>query len=133
MSQRNVDAVRAIYERWGRGDFTASLEVMDPDVVFVMPPELPDPGTYRGFEQLAQYMHGFLEPWTHIAIEAEEITDAGEGVVAAVRQHGTGSGSGIETEIRYFQTWVFRGPKVVRLENSRERSKAFEAAGLAAD
>ena len=127
MSQRNVDAVRAVYERWGRGDFEASLDVFDSDVVFLLPPQFPDPGEYRGFEQIAEYMRGFLEPWSHIAIEAEEIIDAGsDRVVAAIRQHGTGTGSGIETEFRYFQTWVFRGPKVIRLENSRERPSVID-------
>lgn len=131
MSQRNVEAVRSVYERWGEGDFTASLEVMDPDVVFVLPPEFPDPGTYRGLREIADYMGHFLEPWTHIAIEAEELIDGGDCVVAAIRQHGTGSETGIATEMRYFQVWVFDGSKVVRLENSRDRSKALRAAGLA--
>jgi ketosteroid isomerase-like protein len=130
MAQSNLEAVRAVYERWGTGDFRASLEVMDPDVVFVMPPDLPDPGTYRGLEELAGYMKQFLEPWTHIAIEAEELFDGGDTVVAAIRQHGTGSATGIETEMRYFQVWSFSGEKVVRLENTRDRARAFDAAGL---
>ena len=130
MSESNVEAVRGVYERWSAGDFSASLEVMDPDVVLVLPAEFPDPGTYRGLEQIAGYMRHFLEPWTHIAIEAEELIDGGDTVVAAIRQHGTGRETGIVTEMRYFQTWVFQGSKVVRLEASRDRAKALGAAGL---
>jgi ketosteroid isomerase-like protein len=51
-------------------------------------------------------------------------------VVAAVRQRGVGSGSGAATEFRYFHVWSFRGAKVIRLENFRERAEALEAAGL---
>jgi ketosteroid isomerase-like protein len=35
MSQENVEVVRRVYDRWGEGDFRASLEVLDPHVVLV--------------------------------------------------------------------------------------------------
>ena len=109
MSQENVEIVRAVYERWGEGDFRAVLDVVDPLVLFVLRPPLPESGTYLGVERLVDYTRGFLEPWSHITIEAEDITDAEGTVVARVRQHGVGSGSGAETELRYFQVWSFRG------------------------
>ena len=100
MSEKNLKAIRAVYERFSEGDFQASLDVVDPLVLLVMPPEFPDAGTYLGLDRLADYTRGFLEPWTRIAIEAEEITAAGDSVVAAVRQHGVGSESGADTEFR---------------------------------
>jgi hypothetical protein len=48
----------------------------------------------------------------------------------AVRQRGTGDSSGAATEMRYFTLWSFRGRKVIRFENVRERADALEAAGL---
>ena len=48
----------------------------------------------------------------------------------AVLQRGVGDGSGLATEFRYFQVWSFRGRKVIRLENFRERAEALEAVGL---
>jgi ketosteroid isomerase-like protein len=130
MSQENVEVVRNVYEGWRQGDFRAGVDVLDPLVLFVLPPEFPDAGTYLGVERLAEYMQGFLEPWSHLTIEAEEIADAGDTVVAAIVQRGVGDGSGAATEFRYFQVWAFRGRKVIRLENFREREAAFEAAGL---
>jgi uncharacterized protein len=130
MSEENVDAIRAVYEGFGNGDFRASLDVFDPLVLFVQNPGFPESGTYLGLERLAEYTRGFLEPWTHITIEAEEITDAGDTIVATVCQRGVGSESGARTEFRYFQVWSFRGGKVIRFENFRERSEALEAAGL---
>jgi ketosteroid isomerase-like protein len=41
-----------------------------------------------------------------------------------------GSESGAPTDLRYYQVWSFRGGKVIRLENFRERAEALEAAGL---
>lgn len=130
MSEENVEVVRAVYERFGKGDFRASLDVVDPLVLLVMPAGFPESGTYLGIARLVEYTRGFLEPWTHITIEAEEITDAGDTVVATVRQRGVGAKSGADTEFRYFQVWSLRGGKVIRLENFRERAEALGAAGV---
>ena len=35
MSEENVEVLRAVYERWGEGDFRSSTDVFDPLVVFV--------------------------------------------------------------------------------------------------
>jgi ketosteroid isomerase-like protein len=130
MTSANVEAVRGVYERWSRGDFAASLELLDPEAVFVVRSPLPEAGRYKGLESLRHYTREFLEPWTRITIEAEEYTPAGENVLVAVRQCGEGSGSGVVTELRYFHVWSFRGGRAVGLETIQERAEALEAAGL---
>lgn len=130
MPQDRIATVRSIYERWANGDFRSTFDLLDRNVVFVMPPELPDAGTYLGNEAVAEYTRGFLEPWTHITMEAEELLPAGDSVVASIVQRATGDASGAATELRYFQLWTFRGDKVIRLENIRERDKALRAAGI---
>jgi ketosteroid isomerase-like protein len=130
MSQDRVVTVRSIYEHWAEGDFRATFDLFDQNVVFVMPPELPDAGTYLGNEAVAEYTRGFLEPWEHITMEAEELLSAGDSVLASIVQRATGEASGAATEIRYLQLWTFRGDKVIRLENFRERDQALQAAGL---
>ena len=130
MPDEHVDALREVYARWSRGDFSASLDVADPLILFVLGPEFPDAGSYLGIEGLREYTRGFLEPWSRITIEAEEVTPAGDSVVVAVLQRGVGDESGIATELRYFQVWSFRGTRAIRLENFRERAEALEAVGL---
>ena len=97
-----MEAVRAVYDRWREGDFWSSADVLDPLVLFVSPPGFLAAGTYLGLERLAEYTRGFLEPWTRVTIEAEEISDAGDSVVVAALQRGLGSRSGAPTELRYF-------------------------------
>ena len=130
MSQQNLEAIRGVYERWGEGDFRASVDLFDPLALLVMRPEFPDAGTYLGVDRIEEYTRGFLEPWTRITIDAEEIAGEGDSVVVAVLQRGVGGGSGAATELRYFHVWSFRGGKVIRLESVRERAQALEAAGL---
>jgi ketosteroid isomerase-like protein len=130
MPGRRTEILRDVYERWGRGDFRSGTNAFDDQVVFVQRPGFPESGVYVGREQLAEYTRGFLEPWSKIVIEAEEITEAGDSAVVAVRQSGTGGGSGAATDFRYYQVWTFRGDRVIRFENFRERSEALEAVGL---
>ena len=130
MSEDNVEAVREIYERWREGDFRAGAELFDREVAFLLRPEFPDAGTYVGTAAVAEYTRGFLAPWRQITIDAEEIVAAGDMVLAKVRQRGVGAASGVSTEFRYFQLWSFRGRRVIRLENVRERAEALEAAGV---
>jgi ketosteroid isomerase-like protein len=131
MSQEHVEIIRGVYERWSQGDFRTGVDVLDPLVVFVLSSDFPDAGTYLGVERLAEYTRGLLEPWSRFTIAAEEIADVGDSVVVAVLQRGVGGGSGVDSEFRYFQVWSFRGAKVIRLENFRERAEALEAVGRA--
>jgi ketosteroid isomerase-like protein len=130
VSRENVEIVRAVFERRSEGDFKSHVDLLDEHVVFVLRPEFPDAGAYLGLDALADYTRGFLEPWAHLTMEAEELIDAGETVVVSLVQRAAGDASGAETELRYFQLWTFRGGKVIRLENIRGRDEAFEAAGL---
>ncbi len=130
MTKENVEAVRSVYARWAVGDFQSSLEVFDPLMLFVMTPGFPETGAYLGVERVREYTRGFLDAWSRVAIEAEELQEADNSIVASVRQHGVGGGSGAETDLRYFQVWTFRGSKAIRLENFRERDQAMEAVGL---
>jgi hypothetical protein len=132
MAGNHVEAVRGVYEGWRKGDFSASDNLLDPLILFVMGEGLPDTGSYLGTGALAEYMRGFLEPWARLTIEAEEMLEAGDSVFAAVLQSGTGHGSGAATELRYFHVWTFRGGRVIRLETFRERTDALVAAGLPA-
>ena len=130
MSEKNVETIRTVYERWREGDFRAGIDLFDPLIVFVMRPEFPDAGTYLGVERVGEYMRGFLEPWIRLTIEADEIAGAGDTVVVAVCQRGVGGVSGAATELRYFHVWSFRGSSVIRFEAIRERAEALEVAGL---
>jgi ketosteroid isomerase-like protein len=137
MSHANVEAIRAVYERFSEGDFRASADLLDPHVVLVLGPEFApwlvaslDHDVLYGTEAVATYTRGLLEDMADFTMEAKEISAAGESVLVGVRQRGLGRASGVPTEIGYFTLWTFRGRKVIRIESFRERAEALEAAGL---
>jgi ketosteroid isomerase-like protein len=126
-----VTIVRQIYERWGRGDFRAGVELYDPHVMFVLRPEFPDAGVYCGLDEIEKYMRKeFLTGFDTVVIIGEEFLDAGDSVVVRVNQQATGLGSGAQVAMSYYQLWTFRGKNVIRIESVRERAEALEAVGL---
>ena len=129
MGEIETERVRLILGGWAEGDYGAGAEFFHPDVVFVIGRDFPESGTYSGLAEVVEYTRGFIEPWDRITIAAEELSDLGDAVLAAVLQRGRGSGSGAETEFRYFQVWWFEDGKVRRWENFRTREQALAAAG----
>ena len=123
MSEENVDFLRRLYERWGSGDFRTDSWYVD-GFELVMGPDFPDHGVHSGREGVRSYMRGFLDPWERLTIEAEELSDSGETVLARVLQRGTGASSGIEIELRYFQLWTFEGSAPTRMETIMDEGEA---------
>ena len=119
--------VRAVYERWGQGDFTAGADLLDPASAFILSPDFPDSGVYVGPDAVAGYMRGFLEPWENLTVTGLELSEFGDTVMAEVEQQGRGKLSGADTGFRYFQLWTFRGGTVTRLENLMTRDEALAA------
>ena len=128
MSQENVEAVRAAYERYGRGDFSTWADLPD-DFEFVTSPEMPDAGTYRG-EAARRWMRAWVESFEGLTIEATEIIDADDRVVVAISQRGRPRGSQTLVEGHWWVVMTFHGGEVARVEAFPERATALEAAGL---
>jgi ketosteroid isomerase-like protein len=131
MPEKNVEIVRRIYEQWAQGNFRAGVELYDPNILLIQGQGFPERGEYLGVDGVRDYMAMFLEAWERVTIEARELLEAGDSVVANVIQRAIGRGSGIEpTELDYFQVWTFRGGRVIRIEVIRDRDAALKAAGL---
>ena len=77
MSQENIDALRAVYEEWGNGNFRAGVDLYDPDVLVVGPADDPDAGRYLGRDSVREYTGGWLSAWIDLAIAAEDFIEAG--------------------------------------------------------
>ena len=130
MSEENVEVVRAIYERFSEGDFRASIDVLDPHIVFMLMANAPDAEVYVGIEAVAAATRELLETWADYTLKAEELIPAGDSVLVSVRQQGVARISGVPTDEHFFTVWSFRGRKVIRIENFPERAQALDAAGL---
>jgi ketosteroid isomerase-like protein len=132
MSQENVEVIRAMYERWARGDFPPTF--MDPEVVHSrIGAHTPDmEGEWRGLDAFSRAFVDYLRAFSDLRIEAEEIIDLGDDRVLVLSRHtaeGKLSGAPIEHELG--DLFTLRAGRIVRYDSYWDRAVALEAAGLA--
>jgi ketosteroid isomerase-like protein len=131
MSQENVEIVRRCYDLWKSRDWPAIPEIFDPDVEIDLSRNIFNPDVYRGHAGVETYVRVVEEIWDDFHVEPAEFVDAGDNVVTGVTIHGKGKGSGADVAMQLFNVWTLRDSKVVRVVGGyRDRSEAFEAAGL---
>ncbi len=128
MSEAHVEAVQARYAEFARGDFTRLMDLPD-NYEFVASADLPDAGNYTG-EDARRWIRAWVESFDGLTIEATELIDAGDRVLAAITQRGRPRGSLTMVEGRWYTVDTFRDGESIRTEAFAERAEALEAAGL---
>jgi ketosteroid isomerase-like protein len=125
MSEENVEAVQR-----GVEDVEVFWDLLDEYVVWVLRDLVPglDP-MYVGRDAVIQASRRWWGAWTDYSIEAEEIIDAGSGVVVVLREQGRGKGSGAPFDRRFAQVWTFQRGRVIRWEILRDKAAALAAVG----
>jgi ketosteroid isomerase-like protein len=135
MSHENVERAREAYAALSgairSGDLDAYFrEFIHPEIEWVPMEGALDVDVSVGHEAVKARFMGMLDVMGEPEIEAEEIIDAGEKLVVAIRIGGRGRGSGIDMEASWFHVLTPRDDKLVRIEWYATRDEALEAAGL---
>ncbi len=129
MSQTNVDNLSRAYERFiATGEFSGDFA---PDFVWDMSTfqGWPERQTYEGVEGAREFMADWLEAWEDWQLEVEELLDAGDDVVALLRQRGRSKATGLLVDMEFAQVWTFRDGAQARMRMFASREEALEAAG----
>jgi ketosteroid isomerase-like protein len=134
VSQANVELVRGIYEAVARRDDVAPYEVYSEDIIwdvshtaraaFLMKP------VYHGHEGVREAWREVLSSWGEVDFDVEQLIDAGERVLAVLREREIGRTSGVPVETTHLAVWTLVAGKVVRMQVFDDRREALEAAGL---
>jgi len=131
MSQQNLEIVRRGIEAFNSEDIERILEFIHPDFVTEVPPQFStEPDTYVGHEGVRRYFESFLEAMDEIRFHVEQMWDAGDSVVLALRVTARGRQTAIPVEQRMAQVWHVRDGKADRATIYSSVGEAFEAAGL---
>jgi ketosteroid isomerase-like protein len=130
MSEADLEVVRRGFAAMDRGDVEAVLAGMDPDIEWYPTLDFVDIGPFRGHAGIRRLMDLILAAFDSYSLQPEELIDAGEHVVAPVRQTGRGKGSGIDVDVRYILVFTMRGGRALRVESFYDRKQALAAAGL---
>ena len=129
MSEEIVKALRAVFEQFARGDFSAYAALPD-EFELVIAPEMPDAGTYRG-EAAQRWLNSWIDSFERLTQEAVDFVDAGDRVVVEMIQRGwPRQGASKPVEIRNWALNTVRDGAIVRSELFLTRAEALEAAGL---
>lgn len=137
MSEENVELVRRLLDMFAKRDHEAVFAFYDPDIEWdttnIRTFGLDDlAGVYQGHEGVRTYWRRWLQAWKDLDFEVEDVLDAGDEVVALIRnQRQWGRHSGIPVEMPpYGLIFTIRHGKVVQWRNFADQESALEAAGL---
>jgi ketosteroid isomerase-like protein len=128
MSQENVEIVRRNFDAITDGELSVLFEGSDPDIRVYPRAEEPDAAKeYRGLEGLMEYLTNWYGQWDSYEVEPVEITDAGEHVLAVIRERGRAARTGVEVEAEFTHSFVLRDGKVVEWHMYDSHAQALQA------
>jgi ketosteroid isomerase-like protein len=106
---------------------------MDPEFVWDMSTfrSWPEQQTYDGIGGAMKFLADWAGFWDDWQLEVEDLRDAGDKVVAIVRQRGRSKATGLPVDMHFAQVWTFRDGKQLRMEMYATPEEALRAAGLA--
>jgi ketosteroid isomerase-like protein len=134
MSQANVDVVRRIYDAAARRDDLIPFEVYAEDIIWDISNSrralLAMKPVYHGHDGVRQYWRENISVFGGVDFEVEELIDAGDQVLAVIREREVGRASGVPVETTHLALYTLTGGKVIQMQVFDDRQQALKAAGL---
>jgi ketosteroid isomerase-like protein len=140
MSRENVELVKRLLEMFARREHEAVFAFYDTDIEWDATnlgegtvTGLTDlQGIYHGHEGVRTYWRRWLQAWADLEFEVHDVLDAGDDVVALIRnQRQWGRRSGIATDMPpYGLVFTIRDGKVIRWRVFSDERSALEATEL---
>jgi ketosteroid isomerase-like protein len=131
----NLDLVRSIYDAAARRDDVTPFEVYAEDIVWDVSNArrvaLAMKPVYHGHEGVRQYWGEIVSAFGEVDFEVEELIDAGDQVLAVIREREVGRASGVPVETTHLALYTLTGGKVIQMQVFDDRQQALKAAGLA--
>ena len=135
MSQSNVEVVRRLYDAAARRDDVIPFELYAEDILW----DISNSGrallamkpVYHGHDGVRQYWRETTSAFGEIDFEVEELIDAGDRVLAVIREREIGRTSRAPVETTHLAVFTLSGGKIIQMQVFDDREQALEAAGLA--
>jgi ketosteroid isomerase-like protein len=122
--------IRRSYGAFNRGDLDLLRAMYDPELVWDwshVEGWLDDP-VLRGFDHLRREFLSWRQTWGEFVGEPSELRDFGDTLMLTGHMRVTGSGSGVTTEMTWWQVVSVRDGLIARLANYSDRQEALDAA-----
>jgi ketosteroid isomerase-like protein len=128
----NLALVESAFDAWNRGDIDAFAGHTAEDVAWLEVSGRPEGGLSERFgrDRLRRSLASLFDAWESYHIEVERIEQAGERVLAIVREVARGRASGMEIDGRWGYLITVEDGSIVRIEAYRDAAQALQTAGL---
>src|SRR5215207_7929053 len=139
MSEENVESIRQAYAAYNaalsaanpREAIRAWLErFADPEVELDREPTWVDKQIYHGFDGVMEFFDVIFDAFEQVRQVPERFIDCGDQVLVFVRSEARARIGGLDINEQWAHLVTVRDGKAVRLQQSRDRDEALEAAGL---
>lgn len=125
-----VDAVRAIYDAFAKGDVPTVLAGMDPSIEWREAegnPYQPSGAAWVGPDAIVDNLFVKLgSEWDGFAVHPQQFHDAGETVVVEGRYSGTYKATGADVDAQFCHVFRFRNDKVTSFQQFTDTAQ-FQA------
>jgi ketosteroid isomerase-like protein len=135
--EANIALVRELLGMFRQRDHERVFEFYDPEIEWdasrnaAINPDIA--GVYHGHEGVRRYWRNWLEAWSDLDFDVDDVVANGDEVAALIRnQRQWGRHSGIVTEMPpYGIVFTVKDGKVTRWRSYMNQEEALEAAGIA--
>jgi len=128
MSRENAEEVARRWLGAFADDPQAFRDALHPDIVWFPFEDNHMPS--HGVEGAMRIRNHWLESWTEMRAEVEEVVGDSDSVVATTHVTGRGKTSGVVVDVRLHMHFKVRDGKVVYVYEYQDRAQALEAGGL---
>ena len=126
--QPEEQLIRDGFAAWNTGGWERWVEEnVDPDVLLVDPPELPDTDRHRGREAYTNRFREWTEPLGHFQVEVTEFVHTPDATMAAIEVTGEAPASGVPMEYAVFNVFRYRDGRIREYLLFLEREAALAA------
>lgn len=118
----NTDIVRTGYAAFARQDIPAVLAMLDDDIEWYAPDELPAGGHYHGPDGVLEFFGKLVETYTELRVEPDRFLGADDDRVV-VEGHHRGRLGDTPFEIGFVHIWTFRGGSAIAFREYEDSGK----------
>jgi ketosteroid isomerase-like protein len=132
MSRESIELVESAFAAWNRGDIDEFAGHAAENVAWVEVSGRPEgvPTERLGRERMRQSLGSLFDAFDSYHLEVEQMREAGDRVLAIVREMARGRASGVEVDSRWGYLITVENGEIARIEAYRDAAAALRAAGI---
>lgn len=123
--QKMVRELGNAYAAFNRGDYDATVAVLDPEIEWTEPAAFPGGGVYHGRKEVEGYLRQSRSRWAQGSSKPDRFIAAGNRIVVFVFNRYRAKGSKNWQEVKLADVYTIRNGKIVQMNAFKDREQAL--------